>query len=540
MNLSEFTKRAIQTILLVSFASIGYSQQLAFPTAEGGGKFTVGGRGGKVCEVTNLNDKGPGSFRAAVSGNDKKTVVFRVSGTIPLKSDLSIGSYTTIAGQTAPGDGICIRNYPVHVSGNHIIMRYIRVRLGDEVNKAVDAITGRESPSPNDEHRNIILDHVSASWTLDECVSIYHVVDVTIQWCILSESLNVAGHGFGAIWGGRNNSQHHNLVMHHISRNVRFCGGGENNDYRNNVVYNWTKRPMYGGEGKQNGNDRWKFSAINVVANYYKPGPSTASAVRKEFVQPGSNSPGNESWYIADNYLHGAPEVTADNWKGVKGGHRVDSPADHIPIKQQTAEEAFKSVMEHVGCSFPKRDPVDVRLIKEVQEGTATFGNGIINSQKTVGGYPELKSTTPPADSDHDGMPDSWETAKGLNPQNAEDRNGAGAGGYTNLEIYLNSLVDEVTGRPTPTIQITSQGSHGLHLAQSQNNTINYSFPKKSSVTLELYSITGKKVATLINEVKEAGNYSADYSSSQVSTGSYICKLSAGTATFAKNIFLIQ
>ena len=226
--------------LLVSVAGPSYAQQRqpAFPTAEGYGKYTVGGRGGAVIEGTNLNDSGPGSLRAAIEAEGPRTVVFRVSGTIDLQKALTIKNpHITIAGQTAPGDGICLKRYPLNIGADEVVIRYIRVRLGDESGGETDAIGGRY-------HKNIILDHVSASWSVDECVSIYHCDSVTIQWCMITESLfdshHVKGsHGFGGIWGSNHSTYHHNLIAHHSSRNPRWASGAGNNDYRNNVLYNW-------------------------------------------------------------------------------------------------------------------------------------------------------------------------------------------------------------------------------------------------------------------------------------------------------------
>lgn len=246
---------------------------LAFPTAEGYGKYTVGGRGGRVIEVTNLNDSGEGSLRAAIDASGPRTVVFRVSGTIDLKSALKIKNpYITIAGQTAPGQGICIKRYPLNISADEVIIRHIRVRLGDETGDDSDAIFCRYQ-------KNIILDHVSASWSIDETMSIYCCENVTIQWCMISESLynsnHIKGaHGFGGIWGSNYSTYHHNLIAHHSSRNPRFASGSGYNDYRNNVIYNWGYNSCYGGE-KNEDDPNYNFFEINMVANYYKPGPAT-------------------------------------------------------------------------------------------------------------------------------------------------------------------------------------------------------------------------------------------------------------------------
>lgn len=240
---------------------------LAFPTAEGYGKYTIGGRGGKVYEVTNLNDSGEGSLRAAIEAKGPRTVVFRVSGTIDLKSALNIRNpYITIAGQTAPGDGICIKRYPLNISADEVIIRYIRIRLGDESTRSDDAISARY-------RKNIILDHISASWSIDETMSIYHCENVTIQWCMITESLSQSNHtkgshGFGGIWGSNYSTYHHNLLAHHSSRNPRWASGGGFNDYRNNVLYNWGYNSSYGGEKHQVGNPKFSDITVNFVNNY--------------------------------------------------------------------------------------------------------------------------------------------------------------------------------------------------------------------------------------------------------------------------------
>ncbi|MBL7186925.1 MAG: pectate lyase [Phycisphaerae bacterium] len=420
-----------------------HAQQLAFPTAEGYGKYTVGGRGGKVIEVTNLNASGPGSFADAVKAKGPRTVVFRVSGTIDADVTISNGKIT-IAGQTAPGDGITLKGR-LSIRASNVIIRYIRVRA----EARNDAFGGRY----ND---NIIIDHVSASWSSDEVMSIYHGNYVTIQWCMITEACS-GSHKYGGIWGNNHGTYHHNLIAHNTDRNPRIASGAGYNDIRNNVIYNWKNESTYGGEVHQVGNSKFVGCSTNLVANYYKPGPGTPSKNKTRICSPWSRNGAADygDWYVADNYLAESPEVTADNWKGVFPqytkhipvdldaipGLKLDSPSEYMPINQQTAEQAYISVLEHAGCSLPKRDSVDIRIIEEVRNGTATYGsNGFINSPSVVGGWPELKSTLAPTDSDHDGMPDKWETKKGLNPNNASDRNKVAGDGYTMLEKYLNSI----------------------------------------------------------------------------------------------------
>ncbi len=450
-------KKIAICIVLVLIGFNFYAQQLAFPSAEGYGKYTVGGRGGVVFEVTNLNDSGEGSLRAAVEATGPRTVVFRVSGTIDLESNLQIKNPNiTIVGQTAPGDGICIKRYPLIISADEVIIRYIRVRFGDESGQDSDAISARYI-------KNLILDHVSASWSVDETMSIYHCENITVQWCMITESMFSSNHvksnhGFGGIWGSNYSTYHHNLIANHSSRNPRFASGSGNTDYRNNVLYNWGYRSCYGGEAKQKGKDKYNFTTINMVANYYKPGPATDPAKKAELADPSSRGEDDKgSWYVADNFIEGSPSVTNNNWSGVRGSNyiKLNQAWDAIPIDQQTAEEAYKSVLNNAGATLPKRDVVDTRIINEARNGTATYEGiyktkkkvadeskitGIIDSQNDVGGWPELKSTKAPTDTDHDGMPDKWEKKNGLNPNSADDRNNVGKDGYTMLEKYLNII----------------------------------------------------------------------------------------------------
>lgn len=434
-----------------AFATLTVNPEvLAFPEAEGYGKYTVGGRGGVVYEVTNLNDSGAGSLRAAVQASGPRTIVFRVSGTILLNSSLNISNpYLTIAGQTAPGDGICLRRHTLNINADQVIIRYIRVRYGDEIQNDADAVSMRY-------RKNIILDHVTASWGDDETLSLYHGENITVQWCMISETLNRGGtHGFAGIWGSQYSTFHHNLVAHCVSRNMRFASGCGYTDYRNNVIYNWDYNSAYGAEAHQVNDTRTppiEFSQVNMVNNYYKPGPATESSVSARIVNPSYRTVKTDygQLYVAGNYVVGNATVTADNWNGgvnPQGGSgdiplvKLNDPWPAMAINQQSAQDAYAAVLQHAGCSRPARDALDLRLMSEVGAGTATYGtNGIIESQSEVGGWPTLNSTTAPTDSDHDGMPDTWETAHGLNPNNAADRNTIAPNGYTMLEKYLNEL----------------------------------------------------------------------------------------------------
>ncbi|MHC4518034.1 MAG: pectate lyase family protein [Planctomycetota bacterium] len=424
----------------MSFANTIYSQQLAFPTAEGYGKYTVGGRGGKVYEITTLRSSGPGSLGEAIAASEPRTVVFRVSGTITGNFRIR-NNKITIAGQTAPGDGICIKG-SLTIDASNVIIRYIRVRANPTVE--TDAIWGRY-------HKHIILDHVSASWSSDEVMSLYHNENVTIQWCMITEACakGGSGHRFGGIWGNQYGTYHHNLIAHNDSRNPRWASGCGFNDYRNNVLYNWGYQSCYGAEARQRGDRRKppiEFSTLNMVANYYKAGPATESGVRNRIANPSARSSDDKgNWYAADNYVHGFPDVTADNWLGVDSTEyaKLSAPWDAMPIDQESPQDAYDAVLAHAGCSRPNRDSIDSRIVEEVRNGTATYGdNGIITTPSDVGGWPNLQGGPAPADSDHDGMPDAWERDRGLNPDDAsdgaKDRDGDG---YTNVEEYINGLV---------------------------------------------------------------------------------------------------
>ncbi|TCN38329.1 pectate lyase [Kribbella orskensis] len=424
----------------------------AFPGAEGAGKWAKGGRGGSVYEVTTLNDSGPGSLRDAVSGSDR-TVVFRVSGTIQLQSQLLIaGNNLTIAGQTAPCGGICLSGHSTGIKGgaHDIVIRYLRFRLGDLNAIADDAFNTNVPGSVSPEIRNLIIDHCSFSWAVDECLSPYGNFDVTVQWCIVAEGLALSAHpksrhGYGGIWGGERNSYHHNLIAHQGGRQPRFGyteGINLEVDHRNNVVYDHGYTSVYGGE--------WA-NGINIVGNYYKPGPSTLADVAPVILS--ANRGGQ--WYVDGNHVDGHPDVTAHNRRGVRypigGIAELAEPvrfADEIDA--QTPAKAYEAVLASAGAILPRRDAADARIVNDVRNGTGR----LINSQKEVGGFPPLVSAEPPVDSDHDGIPDWWEKANGLDPADPSDAQKIAPNGYTYLENYLNSIVPDPVGNPT--VRLTS------------------------------------------------------------------------------------
>lgn len=416
------------------------AQQLAFPGAEGFGKYTTGGRGGRVITVTNLNDSGEGSFRYAIEQKGPRIVVFAVDGTIELKSKLVVANDSiTIAGQSAPGDGICLKDYPFYIKANNVIVRYIRSRMGDLTHLEDDAMGARDV-------KNLIIDHCSVSWSVDECLSVYRSENVTVQWCLISHSLSKSvhskgAHGFGGIWGGRNASFHHNLIANHSSRNPRFASDGFSPvDFRNNVVFNWGYKSAYG--GGRNGR-------INFVANYYKPGPATSVDKHASFLDPAEDK--SSAYYLEKNIMVGNDSVTANNWLGVSSipvrQERV--PFEVLPVNGEDAGIAYLKVLQYSGCSY-RRDSYDKRVIEEVKAGNATGGEtygggnlGIIDSQNAVGGWPLLSKGELKADSDQDGIPDKWELENRLNPNNANDGSEFGLSKkYTNVEVYLNSILD--------------------------------------------------------------------------------------------------
>jgi pectate lyase len=540
------------------------SQQLAFPGAEGGGRLAVGGRGGKVIEVTNLNDSGPGSFRAAVAASGARTVVFCTSGTITLNSDLRITNDSlTIAGQTAPGDGICLRKYALSVEANHVVNRYLRFRLGNEVaggeSDVIGGIKGK---------RNIIIDHCSASWSTDETLSFYNNDSLTVQWCIISESLYNSthpkgAHGYGGIWGGKSRSSfHHNLLAHHSSRNPRITSGGpppvpsQEVDIRNNVIYNWGFNSAYGGE----------LSTVNIVANYYKPGPATLSGVRSRIVET-YDSTGR--WYVADNYIVGNLTVTNDNWSGgVQAKYpsypsvRAVTPFPFAPVVTQTAQEAYGLVLSDAGATFPKRDSVDLRIIRETRTGAVTYSGktyprekfgdstricGIIDSQTDVGGWPVLNAAAAPPDGDHDGMPDDWESARGLNPSNPDDRNVLASDGYTMLEVYLNSLVSTptkvVAAPPVPREEFTLLPNYPNPFNPLTN--IIYEVPANGNVSIRIYDSYGRLVKELLNRYHAPGRYripwdGSDAQSVKSASGVYFAVVRYQTKSMILKLLLLK
>jgi hypothetical protein len=398
-----------------------------------------------VIHVTTLVDGGPGSFREAVEASGSRIIVFDVSGTIRLRKKLYVEEpYVTIAGQTAPGGGICLRDATFGVGTDHVVIRYLRCRLGDEGAEG-DAISIGAG-------RHIILDHCSASWSSDEVLSSStgepRLTDVTVQWCFITEALNPKNHGFGSLirgCRGARYSYHHNLYAHNRGRNPRPGNYDDRNphdkdpdglllDFRSNVIYNWA-----GGHAGYNA-DKQSVTRLNYVGNYLLPG-SDSSPGGKAYQEGSVHNRG----YFAGNYY--ARHAPADPWSLVRfdgwsltqiAAYKQPEPFDAGPVVIQDGLAAYEAVLRSGGASLPRRDAVDRRIVADVLNGTGR----IIKSQNEVGGWPDLRNDAPPRDTDGDGMPDAWELGHGLDPADAadgpRDRN---ADGYTNVEDYLNGPV---------------------------------------------------------------------------------------------------
>ena len=504
-------KRFFISVLSIFMSVCAYAQDApAFPGAEGHGRYTTGGRGGIIIHVTNLNNSGAGSLRAAVSGSAKKIIVFDVAGVIPLASDLSIGDNTTIAGQTAPYPGITLRYRTVRPGANNVI-RFIRIRRGQEkdVNDGADALWQRQKTL-------MMIDHCSFSWSIDEVASFYDNNNFTMQWCTLGESLNNAGHGkgahgYGGIWGGKLASFHHNMIAHVNNRSPRFNGArydwtgftsnkrynefnwenavqSEIVDFRNCVIYN-CGNGCYGGPGG---------GYINIVNNFYKTGPAatTNRVTQVSIANSTSSSENKKYWNMTSRYYINGNQVNNNvnqDWSGISydgtvyniNGERysldtnhyygdtvnyvkntsgndcvrikLDAPVLPGEVTTHAAPVAFDKVLAYAGASL-HRDDVDIRYADEALNGTATYSGSVtkklgrIDLVSDVNGYTEENFPTGSRpdgfDTDQDGMPDEWETANGLNPNDADDANlytlDSQKQWYTNVEVYLNSLVEDI------------------------------------------------------------------------------------------------
>lgn len=460
---------------------------VAFPGAEGGGAYSFGGRGGKVIVVTSLEDRGPGTFREACETGGARIVVFNVSGIIHLKSPVIVRApYITIEGQSAPGDGVCIAGETVWLNTHDVVIRYMRFRRGEtNVGRRDDAIGGNPVG-------NIMIDHVSASWGLDENMSMYRhmyndstgsqeqklgTVNITIQNSIFSESLDTYNHAFGSTLGGENCTFMRNMWADNTGRNPSVGWNGTFN-FVNNVVFNWMHRSSDGGDYR---------AMYNFINNYYKPGPVTTKTgpVGHRFLKPESGRSKYKTkvygrCYVNGNVMEGYPEITKNNWAGgvqVEEEKNAGEYTDFIKVNEPlpmpkitivSAQDAYAYVVKNAGATLPKRDAVDTRIAEQVRTGKITYKEnvplpttqfehrklpidsyklGIVTDPVQVGGYPEYKGT-PYKDSDSDGMPDDYEVKHGLNPKNAADASKYTKNGYTNIEEYLSSLVPMANVQP--------------------------------------------------------------------------------------------
>lgn len=533
-------------LCLAATAVFAQEKTPAFPGAEGFGRYVSGGRGGNVYHVTSLADDGTeGTLRWALGKSGAKTIVFDVSGTIHLQSalNISIGN-VTIAGQTAPGDGICVADYPVAIKANNVIVRYMRFRLGNN-NVLVNGADGWDAFGGFDQ-QDWMIDHCSVSWSIDECLSVLGNKNTTVQWCLVAQSLVNSGHskgahGYGGNWGGSGASFHHNLIAHHGSRTPRLGPRpttqlDERMDMRNNVIYNFGGNGCYGGEGMN----------VNIVNNYYKPGPGTPTdknGYRIAGIGVRTNSyvetypayaPALHLWgkyYVAGNYNSKYSNVNNDNWTyGIinqvdanscdgtftaetKDSIKLSEPIGFLLTTTHSAEDAYERVLDFAGACL-NRDSFDALMVSDTRNGTATYtgeglSKGFVNSQDdnkpadaddSWSAWPILNSKDAPKDTDGDGMPDEWELANALDATDPNDGKTIGADGYSNLENYLNSLVADIT---------EAQNAGGTPL----ENAINES--EETAITsLEIVPETANGDWTFSNGCSMTMSTAKDYSTS--------------------------
>ncbi len=534
-----------QLFLFLFLASTVFSQQLSFPTAEGSGRFSTGGRGGEVYIVTNLNNSGPGSIVDAVSKGNR-VIIFRVSGTIDLGGViLSPKSNTTIAGQTAPGEGICIKGR-IYINASNVIIRYLRVRVdAGAANSSGDAIDIAGGS-------NIIIDHVSASYARDEGISCQETSDkVTVQWCIISEALTFENHSYGSlIRGDRGDtkSYHHNLYVHNNNRLPR--PGNYTNyptdtlglffDFRNNVVYNWKgTTPGYNA-------DTGSVSRYNFIGNVYIPGPES-NISGKIFKEDAYRAYG----YFENNMYNG--QILSDQWSLISWGSKFTtiriseykSRSYIIPMEPVTTtppEQAYNDVLAHAGCSFPVRDTIDRRLVLDVINKTGRSISTV--NEQPEGGWPPLNSSTPPQDSDSDGMPDDWELAHNLNPNDPSDRNMYSSAGYTMIEEYINGLVGEST--LTSVQSLTTLQPTEVLLYQNFPNPFNpetiieFQLKKAETVTLTVYNVFGQQVQILAKGLFSAGKHRFVFNGDRFASGMYFYRLNTPSQVITRKMVLTK
>jgi hypothetical protein len=549
---------ALLGLLLLTPAVADETRVPAFPGAEGFGRYTQGGRGGKVYHVTTLEDSTTptaGMLRYALNQKGARTIVFDVAGTIRLKAELKIkNDYVTLAGQTAPGDGICIADYPVVIAANQVIVRYLRFRLGNHevANHEGDGLGAMDK-------NDIIVDHCTISWSVDECCSIYGGKNLTVQWCIISQSMRDCGHskgthGYGGNWGGSGCTYAHNLLCHHESRTPRLgprpgTQTDERLDMRNNVIYNWAGNGCYGGEGMN----------VNIVNNYYKPGPATAkksaSTIQRRIASPGirttsycQNSDGSwNSWYAmwhvwGDYYVDGNvnpkyADVTKDNWtygvynqidgskndntytQATKDTLRVDQPLVFPATTTFTAEEAYQKVLDYAGCIKVRdgqlvRDYLDSVMVSDTRKGVATYGNsnnlpGIIADQDDCidaahpDPWPTLTATDAEVtrqstDSNQDGIPDDYQSRYAF--AQAGDKYEQSTE-YTNLELYLNGLVGDITDACLTGGELLGDEVGYYIMGQGGSSALESTqLDRDAAARTQVYDLTGRQVRRADND----------------------------------------
>ncbi len=495
---------------------------LAFPGAEGAGRFASGGRAQDVYTVTNLEDYGaseesiPGSLRYGLASN--RTIVFDVAGQIELQQPLTFKglSNITIAGQTAPGDGITLTGWDTNISDSeNLIIRYIRFRPGAKNvhngSDSMDALWGRDN-------KTFMIDHCSFSFCTDECLSTYRGEDGTVQWSVVSESLTLSGHskgrhGYGGIFGGDNVTFHHNLIADHTSRNPRIGGGYAglaDADHvatlqvSNNVIYNWGFNTIYGGG----------FANTNYVNNYLKAGPGTRDDVENRSLDAGESGKAG-GFYMNGNYMEGNPDVTADNQLGLKFSGDADGDTKTTiadtpyssegidALEVEPAENIYDEILNQAGAAYPKRDAIDARIASEVANGSGRY----INREEEIGGYPVVEEHREDGfDADQDGMADDWEIEQGLNPKDPEDGKIVQDDGYSNLEHYMNSLVD-----------INKEAENPNANLKTENNT-QFTLGDPIQIEAEASSNFGYKIA-------KVEFFNGDQKIAESDQAPYICEL---------------
>lgn len=456
------SKTLVACLILLSTMGFAAAAELlpAFPGAEGFGAETPGGRGGKIIEVTNLKDSGPGSFRAACKSKGPRIIVFRTGGTIEVLSPVLVSEpFATIAGQTAPGGGILLKANPgydgpvLNVISHDVVIRGLRIRRGPTGKKGCCG-DGLSIHHKDGHPHNIVIDHCSISWGTDENLdSWYSASDITIQWCLIAEALYDSSHEKGPHSKGtligadvKRVSYHHNLLAHNVARNPQFTNDEGPDHIINNVIYNWK---YFGGQFSKAGQ---RAPKVNFIGNYYKAGPDTRT---DRYEVSMSKFPEEPLFYLHDNIGHHRPDGSGDEWRVVgdsnsgleKKWMRVPAskkiqrqkpwPASPVPVTIQPVKMGYDLVLAHAGATAPKRDAVDLRLVKDVRMKTGRC----IDNPSEVGGWPTLEPGIPPVDADHDGMPDDWERKHKLDPSDPDDRNTKSPSGYTRIEDYLNSLI---------------------------------------------------------------------------------------------------